>query len=114
MTDETMTALAKENRDLRQVVMRLSAIVLRSSVEQRQLATRQAADALMTPVERIAKLRELSLHSGQLRELSLRLMQIRLACRESEAANVLKGLAGEFVDEAGHVDSLIAAARGDE
>jgi hypothetical protein len=113
MTDATIAALAKENRDLRQVLTRLSAIVLRSSLEQRRMATRQA-DVLMTPVERIAKVREFSLHSGQLRALSLRLMQIGLACHESEAADALKGLAGEFADEAGHVDDVIATARRDE
>jgi hypothetical protein len=111
--DEMSAALAKENRDLRQVLTRLTAIILRSSVEQRQLATRQA-DVVMTPVERIAKMREFSLHSGQLRAISLRLMQIGLACREAEAADALKGLAGEFADEAGHVDAVIATARGDE
>ena len=113
MTDEMIAELTRENRDLRQVVTRLSAIVLRNAVEQRQLASRQA-DALLTPVERIAKLREFSMQSGQLRALSLRLMQIGLASRASEAADALKGLAGEFSDEAAQVDALIAVAREDD
>ena len=75
MTDSNLAELARENRDLRQVVKQLSAIVLRNAAEQRQLAMRQA-DAVMTPVERIAKLRELSVQSGQWRTISLRLMQI--------------------------------------
>jgi hypothetical protein len=112
MMDSTTAELARENRDLRQVVTRLSAIVLRNAVEQRRLATRQA-DVLMTPVERIAKVRELSMQSGQLRAISLRLMQIGLACHEAEGADTLKGLAGEFSDEASQVDALIAAARTD-
>ncbi len=111
--DSTIAELERENRDLRQVVTRLSAIVLGNAVEQRQLAMRQA-DVSMTPVERIAKLRKLSMQSGQLRAISLRLMQIGLACREAEAADALKGLAGEFSDEAAQVDALIAAARTDE
>lgn len=105
--------LARENRDLRQVVTRLSTIVLRNAAEQRQLASRQTED-VMTPVERIAKLRDLSVQSGQWRTISLRLMQIGLACRDAEAAIALEGLAGEFADEAGHVDALMAAARRDE
>jgi len=113
MTDSMIAELARENRDLRQVVARLSAIVLRNAIEQRQLATRQP-DASMTPVERIAKLREFTMHSGQLREISLRLMQIGLACRDAKAGSALKGLAGEFSDEAGQVDAIVAATRGDE
>jgi len=113
MTDEMIAQLTRENRDLRQVVARLSAIVLRNAVEQRQLATRQA-DVPMTPVERIARLREFTMHSGQLREISLRLMQIALACREGKAGDALKGLAGEFTDEAAQVDALVTSARGDE
>jgi hypothetical protein len=49
------------------------------------------------------------MHSGQLREISMRLMQVGLACREADAAGALKGLAGEFADEAGQVDTLIAS-----
>ncbi|HEY1544850.1 MAG TPA: hypothetical protein VGG01_20825 [Xanthobacteraceae bacterium] len=105
--------LARENRDLRQVLTRLSAIVLRNACEQRQLASRQA-DARMTPVERIAKVRELSMQSGQLRGISLRLIQIGLACRDAEAADALKGLAGEFSDEAAQVDAVIATAHANE
>jgi hypothetical protein len=112
MTDEMIAELTKQNRDLRQVVARLSAIVLRNAVEQRQRASRRA-DAAMTPVERIAKVREFSMQSGQLRAISLRLMQLGLACREAEAADALKGLAGEFSDEAAQVDALIATARAD-
>jgi hypothetical protein len=111
MTNEMTAALARENRDLCQVPTRLSASVLRSSVEQRQLATRQA-DTLMTPVGRTAKVREFSLQSGQLRAILLRLMQVGLACREAESADALKGLAGEFSDEAGHVDAS-SRPRGD-
>jgi hypothetical protein len=110
MTDAMIAELARKNRDLSQVVTRLSTIVLRNAVEQRQLAARQA-DLPLSPVERIAKLRELTMQSGELREISLRLMSIGLACREPRVGNMLKGLAGEFSDEAGRVDGLITATR---
>jgi hypothetical protein len=110
MNDTTNVALARKNRDLRQLVTRLSAIILRNALDQRQQAVRQAHIA-MSPVERVGRVRELSMHSGQLREISMRLMQIGLSCREADAAAALKGLAGEFADEAGHVDALIAATR---
>jgi len=68
----------------------------------------------MRPIERVAKMREFATQSGQLRAISLRLMQIGLACHDAEGADALKRLAGEFSDEATHMDALIAAARGSE
>jgi hypothetical protein len=85
--------------------------VLRDAVERRQLAAREP-QVLTTPVERVARLRELAQQSGQLRGISLRLMQMGLACRDAQAADEFKGLADAFVAEAGRVDALIAAARG--
>ena len=111
MTDSTIAELARKNQELRQLVTRLSAIVLRDAVERRELAAR-APQVLMTPIERVARLREFAQQSGQLRGISLRLMQMGLACRNAQAADGLKGLAAAFAAEAGRVDALISTARG--
>lgn len=111
MNHSPIAELTRKNRDLRLLVTRLSAIILRNAAEQRQVAA-QEARLVMTPVERMTRLRELTMHSGELREISLQVMQIGLTCRQADAANALKRLAGEFGEEAGRVDALIATAPG--
>jgi hypothetical protein len=113
MNESTIAELAGKNRDLRQLVTRLSAIILRNAANERGRSARESR-ANMTPVERVSRMHELSMHSGQLREISIRLMRIGLACREAAAAGALKALAAEFADEAGHVDALIATSRANE
>ena len=67
-----ITELKKQNHDLRQLVIRLSTIILLNIVEQRQLIGIGGGEigtrllVAMTPIEIIARLREVSMHCTRL------------------------------------------------
>jgi hypothetical protein len=99
----TVAELQKKNDDLRQLVIKLSTIILRNVVEQRELigigddATAPRLLASTTPVAIVARLRE----------VSMRCSELSLDCRESESAHVLEGLSVELAAEAETLEVLL-------
>lgn len=102
--------LKEKNRNLRQLVIRLSTIILRNVVEQRELVGihgNEIAPRLlvaMTPVGIAARLREVSMRCSELSRDS----------RNGDAARTLEELSVELANEAESLEVLLKRADADK
>jgi hypothetical protein len=103
MGNSTVADLQRKNDDLNQLVIRLSTIILRNVVEQRELVNIYGSKidprlpAAMTPVAIVYRLRE----------VSKRCSELSLDCNDSEAAHALEGLSVELATEAETLEALL-------
>jgi hypothetical protein len=110
MTDLTLADLLNENHDLRQLVIRLSTILLRNAVEQRELislrSNRIASRVLaaMTPVGLVGRLREVSLRCGELSRASA----------DAALTRAFEELSVELANEAISLEQLLRVPDGSE
>jgi hypothetical protein len=103
MTNSTIAALREQNKSLGQLVIRLCTIILRNVVEQRELIGIREAEmarrllVAVTPVEIVARLRE----------VSMRCTQLSVGCPDSQAAQALEHLGVELATEAETLETLL-------
>lgn len=103
MTNSKVAELRKKNDDLRQLVIRLSTIILKNVVEQRELLgihiseTAPGLLAAMTPVAIV----------DRLREISMRCRELSLDCCDIDAVRALEGLSVELAIEAESLEVLL-------
>lgn len=102
--------LRQENKDMCLLVIRLSTIILRNVVEQRELIgirdgeIAQRLLVAVTPVEIVARLRE----------VSMRCIQLSVGCPDSQAARELEHLGVELATEAKTLELLFKIPGTDE
>jgi hypothetical protein len=102
MENSALAELQRENDELRQLVLRLGAIVLHNAVDQREListCSEVAPDlfAAMTPVSVI----------GRLREISLRCSQLSRDHGDGDAARALEDLGVALANEAQTLETIL-------
>ena len=103
MPNSTLAELQRKNADLRELVIRLSTIVLRNVVEQRELMGIHGSEfaprmmAAMTPVGVVARLRE----------ISLRCSELSRDCCDGDAVRALENLGVELAAEAESLEVLL-------
>jgi hypothetical protein len=102
MTDLRVAELRQKNNDLFQLVIRLSTIILRNVVEQRELLLIRDGTfdprmlAAMMPAEIVARLREVAMHCSRL----------SIDCPDGAAAQTLEQLGVELATEAKDLEAL--------
>jgi len=110
MTNSTCADLQKKNDDLRQLVIRLSTILLCNAVEQRELIGQRSNKiaarvlAAMTPVGLVCRLREISLRCGELSRDSA----------DAASARAFEELSVELATEAIALEDLLRVPDGSE
>jgi phosphate uptake regulator len=110
MTNSTIAELRIENKSLLALVIRLSAIILRNVVEQRELIGSRDSEMVryllvaVTPVEIVARLRE----------VSLRCSQLSLGSPDSQDAEALERVGVELAAEAEALEVLLKIPGADE
>jgi hypothetical protein len=103
VTHSTLVDLQRKNADLRQLVIRLSTIILRNMIEQRELVGLLGDEvaprmlALMTPAAVVSRLREVSIRCTELS---------RGRC-ESSVAHAFEGLSVELAAEAEALEEIL-------
>lgn len=110
VTKFTAAELKKKNRDLRELVITLSTIILRNVVEQKELAEIRGSEiaprvlAAITPVAVVSRLRE----------VSMRCSELSRDCCDGDAARTLDGLSVELATEAEMLEVLLKIPGADE
>jgi hypothetical protein len=110
MANLTVAELQQKNSDLCQLVIRLSTIMLSNVVEQRELLLVHDGGidprmvAAVTPVEIVARLREVAMHCSQ---LSIR-------CPNRTSAQALEQLGVELAAEAENLEALLRISEADD
>ncbi len=106
----SIAELERKNDDLRQVVIRLSTIILGNAIERRDVVAARPPVAI-TPAETIARLREISMRCTPLREVSMRCTQLSLDSRDSHVAQALERLGADLAAVADSTESLLRNPR---
>jgi hypothetical protein len=110
LANSKIAELQREINDLRQLVIKLSKIIIRNVVDQRGILdnrSKEAAQLLlvaMTPDEIAPLLRDVSLHRAHASR----------ECGDDHAAQELEGLSVELADAAQNLEALFLAPRSDE
>jgi hypothetical protein len=105
----TIARLRKENDDLRDLVVRLSNLVLRSVIvgwglpQPRESQELPPVPAAMASIEIIPRLREAALHCAQ----------VSRECTDAHTARELEGLSVELADAAEGLQAAFAVPRGE-
>ena len=110
MVYSTIAELQRKNDDLRQLVIKLSTIILRNVVEQRELVgirDDEVAPRLLASTTPLAVV-------ARLREVSMRCSELSLDCRDSASAHTLEGLSVELAAEAESLEVLLKIPGADE
>ena len=105
MAHSTCDQLRREKNDLRELVVQLSTIILRSLVEQRQLPKLYSSEAppllpqAMSPTE----------IPSRLREAATRCAHLSRDCTDSNIGQEFESLSVELADVAERLEALIAS-----
>jgi hypothetical protein len=103
MANLTLAELQNKNRDLCQLVIRLSAIILRNVAEQRELAGirgSQIAPQLLVAIMPVGIV-------SRLREASMRCSELSRDCCDGDTTRTLEGLGVELATEAEMFEALL-------